>query len=716
MGQIEHLEIRALVHRHWPLLAIIGLFLLLGILYMWVMPPFEGPDEPQHLAYIEWLAEGKGFPPQGDAAWDTPIEQEAGQSPLYYMLASLPARAIDLTSPRAEFHPNPYAFTGVGQRLLGDNNNRAIHYPGEVQSITGGWLALYAARLISLSFGVLLLISTYGLARQVAPDDLNVAVAAALLVAVTPQVIFISSVVSNDIPAAALSALTLWLLARMIRLGLSGGRALGVGLAYGLAILTKSSAAALGLVTAGWWLIRSWIRYDSPLGLSTHDQTPWAISDPEALARLHMRWLDVFRSFWIALGWGTIRPNGEWVYLILLSLALLALGGLIIALASARKRLGRRPLVKPISIVILLLATVGVALSLEVWMHRVIAPYGRLMFPALAAIAVLLAIGWFALDRRLPFIVSGAVLALALLSPFLLVRPAHALPEALSPEEIAQLSSRIDVRFGDSIDDPLAILLKAEVQRPSVPAGQYLPVELCWQPVRQSEDPYTVLVHIIGPEEGLLAGRRTYPGLGHLPTTIWEPDYVVCDLVHVIIWEDLPETLVYQVEVAMLDAKTDERLPVFGADGIPLPGIFVDRAHLVSEVEPATFVEAADSGGQSIQIVDSDLNTKWSPGDIATLNLEWVTHEPLTKDYQVFVHLRDPENGAIAAQADGPPRNGWYPTSYWPVGKIISDERAFPVPADLPPGAYNLVVGLYDLESLEQIGESFDLGSIEIGS
>ena len=748
MRRIEHLEIRALARKHWPLLAIIGLFILLGSLYMWVIPPFEGPDEPQHLAYIEWLAEGKGFPPQGDAAWETPIEQEAGQSPLYYMMASLPARMIDLTSPRAEFRPNPHAFTGVGPRLLADNNNRAIHYPGEVQSLTGGWLALYAARLISLSFGILLLVSTYGLARQVAPEDPKVAIAAALLVAVTPQVVFISSVASNDIPAAALSAVTLWLMARMVRRGLSGRRALGVGVAYGLAILTKSSAAALGLaiasalvwfwisrrsnlwqtiraglwltlgtlLAAGWWLIRSWVLYKSPLGLSTHDQTPWAISDPEALARFLMRWLDVFRSYWIALGWGTIRPNGEWVYLILLALATIALGGLVIALVSAKERLGTRPVVKPISIVILLLATIGVAISLELWMHRVIAPYGRLMFPALAAIAVLLAIGWFTLDRRLPFIVSGTVLALTLLSLLLLVRPAHALPEELSPEEIAQLTPRLDVRFGASVDDPLAILLKAEVQARSVPAGQYLPVELCWRPVRKSEEPYVILVHIIGPENSLLTGRRTYPGLGHFPTTIWESDYVFCDLVHVIVWEDLPETLVYQVEVAMLDPKTGDRLPLFGADEIPLPGIFVDRARLVSSVEPAAFIDVEDGSDQGIQIVGSNFKAKWSRGDVDTLTLEWVTHESLTKDYQVYVHLRDPESGALVAQADGPPLGGWYPTSYWPVGQIIVDERAFPVPADLPSGNYNLVVGLYDLESLEQIGESFDLGNIEIGS
>ena len=68
----------------WQLALILIGYVVLAGLYSWFTPPFEGPDEPQHFAYITWLAQGKGFPPQGEAAWDTPIQQEAGQSPLYY--------------------------------------------------------------------------------------------------------------------------------------------------------------------------------------------------------------------------------------------------------------------------------------------------------------------------------------------------------------------------------------------------------------------------------------------------------------------------------------------------------------------------------------------------------------------------------------------------------------------------------------------------------
>ena len=46
--------------------------------------------------------------------------------------------------------------------------------------------------------------------------------------------------------------------------------------------------------------------------------------------------------------------------------------------------------------------------------------------------------------------------------------------------------------------------------------------------------------------------------------------------------------------------------------------------------------------------------------------------------------------------------------------QIIVDNRTFSVPADLPAGVYDLVVVLYDLESLEQFGETNFVASIEI--
>src|SRR5688500_10812138 len=69
-------------------------FLLLCLLF-WglirlhtsVLSPFEGPDEVEHFAYMLKLRQTATFPSYDD--FETPIRQQIGQPPLYYVMASL---------------------------------------------------------------------------------------------------------------------------------------------------------------------------------------------------------------------------------------------------------------------------------------------------------------------------------------------------------------------------------------------------------------------------------------------------------------------------------------------------------------------------------------------------------------------------------------------------------------------------------------------------
>ena len=75
-----------------PLWLVLAAFVALSSLYIWAIPPLEGSDEFEHFAYVTWLIEQRTFPVQGEAGWNSPVRQESGQPPLYYGLASLPAR------------------------------------------------------------------------------------------------------------------------------------------------------------------------------------------------------------------------------------------------------------------------------------------------------------------------------------------------------------------------------------------------------------------------------------------------------------------------------------------------------------------------------------------------------------------------------------------------------------------------------------------------
>ena len=731
------------IQKHWCLLLIIFLFLMLASLYSGVTPPFEGPDEAQHIAYIEWLVREKRFPPQGEAAWETPLEQEAGQTPLYYLIASIPARVVGVDEPTAVYRPNPH-FSAPFPRDVFDNDNRAIHDPTVVLPLKGGWLALYLSRAVTILFGVLLVVSTYGLAWQVVFQDRGVAASAAFLVGFTPQILYISGVVSNDIPAAAFSTLTLWLLAVFLRRlhKVSFFLPFTIGAALGLATLSKVNslvvAAPIGvallwvwlsrevllktavkiglfmttgfLAVTGWWFARTWFLYGSPLGLGTHDLTPWVVDDPEKLAAFGARWLEVVRYYWLALGWGTIRPPA-WVYSLFFLCMITAVIGLVLAFMRWL-RAGHRVTTTTILYVILAVAILANALFLEIWMRRVIAPYGRLLFPSAAAITLFLILGWRNISRRFQLIPLAFIGLVALLTPFLLLQPAYR-PQLLSAAEIEDLPPSTSLFFGTTVEQPIAELISLEPLARSAQGDSALPVKVCWRVLAQADVDYSIFLQVIGPENSLITHRRSYPGQGLLLTTSWQPNSVICDIMHIPVFKELENTLVYDIEVGMIDEPRGERLLIFDQNGKLQSSSFLGKVRLASaENLPNEVADLSNLDG--VQLIESAVLFASQQGDeTVAIMTQWATAEPLLKDYQMLVHLID-EDGDVLAQADGPPVAGWYPTSWWPVGEIITDQRELLLPDDLAPGKYRLIAGFYDLATLARIKEPVLVGILDI--
>lgn len=728
--------------RHWPLLAIVAGFVVIVGIYSRFVPPFEGPDEAQHFAYVTWLVTEGDFPPQGEAAWETPVEQEGGQPPLYYLLASIPARLVDLNDPPAQYRPNPH-FPGPMPRTLPDNDNRAMH-PLAPRPLQGGWLALYGARFVSLCFGVLLVVAMYGLARQLVPGSRAVATGAAFLTAFTPQVIYISSVASNDIPAAALGTLGLWLFAVVLRRETAGGfwLPLATGAVLGLAGLAKLNAlllivpVALGLAwlwlsgrcsfrrvfvvglwtavgllaVAGWWFVRSWLLYGSFTGMESHDLTPWAIRDVTTLPPLWARWLEVFRSYWVALGWGTIRPDA-WVYNVLGLLTLLGLGGFLLAAWRWRHRPDRTT-TTAVLFALLFVALLVMAVFLETWMRRVVAPYGRLLFPAMAVLVIPLVVGWRALHPRLPLLAYAFVGAWALLTPLLLLRPAYQ-PQLLDAEAAAALPPSVGWRFAAPDGMPLAELISVAPLTTSTGVRTTLPVRSCWRALGTAAHDYTLVIQVVGPDESVVAGRYTYPGQGLYPTSLWRAGDLFCQIDHIWLDKSVPATLVYRLSLGFLDETSGRRLPTFNAAGEQVEATFVGNVRI--EAWKGTQELAEVPQDTAVQLVGYELPQQvWQPGQRYDFTLQWAAAEPLTADYQVFVHLRAADGSQSIAQADGPPLGGWYPTSWWPVGEVVVDRRSFALPADVAPGRYTLVVGLYDLASGRRVGNEHALGAIEV--
>lgn len=86
-----------------------------------------------------------------------------------------------------------------------------------------------------------------------------------------------------------------------------------------------------------------------------------------------------------------------------------------------------------------------------------------------------------------------------------------------------------------------------------------------------------------------------------------------------------------------------------------------------------------------------------APGDIVQITLFWQTDRKLEERYKVFVHLYAALDQPPLAQQDGEPGGGGRVASEWQPGQTIADNHGVSLAADLPPGEYTLMIGLYNL-------------------
>ena len=108
--------------------------------------------------------------------------------------------------------------------------------------------------------------------------------------------------------------------------------------------------------------------------------------------------------------------------------------------------------------------------------------------------------------------------------------------------------------------------------------------------------------------------------------------------------------------------------------------------------------------------------TSARPGDVVGVRLTWLADAPPARAYKVFLHLLAPD-GRLVAQRDGEPGGGQRPATSWAAGEAINDNHGLLLPTDLPPGQYELRLGLYDaLDPSTRLpvgnGDSLPLGVI----
>ena len=415
--------------RSRALTIIISLYLLIGLGWALAIPPFEKPDEINHVAFIQLVALSGGWPdlrhPQSIL-----VGWEAQQPPLYYLVGAATYRAVrafgmsatDLNGWLKRTNPNFF-----WKRPPRENNffyqagtffRPDVAFPYD----------LMALRLMTLALGAVTVFFCYKTALLAFRNNSQLALVTTGLVAFLPQFTFITTTVSNDNLAIAFGALALYLLARLRFARDSALRrdCVVLGAVLGLGVLSKLTALSLlplallavwqvkattrqrvqylfwtGLVcwfvTVGWFA-RNLVVYGDLLGR-------YFIVDPIAFAS-EISPKSLFSPyfgdyFWRTLGQSLVGRFGfmhialpDWFYRLWLALGLISALGFV-TFGMQRKR---EPTLAAVGVDrgALLLMSCAVTLAVSALIHlnlTISQPQGRLVAHVLPAIAIVLVAG-----------------------------------------------------------------------------------------------------------------------------------------------------------------------------------------------------------------------------------------------------------------------------------------------------------------------------------
>jgi hypothetical protein len=442
-GTSEHLKTR------WVVL-LVSVYVLFACCSNFLFPVFEAPDEPSHFLYSRLLAQGT-LPVQTDP--ERSAHAEGFNPPLYYALVApvlrlcdpdagakitiktTLAEQFDLATSRARktgsvapddslLPPRNPLFSWWGG---GQDPNWFAHPPaGPFQS--GPLLAIHMMRFVSTLCGIFTLAGVFLLARRCMPRQPAGQLLAVGVVAFNPQFVYISSVLNSDNLVTCLATFTLWrAMVTWDRKGVLFRDALLIGVLLGLGTLAKTNMLFMAVPV----LTVVWLRRDSTVGFLKHGAVigicmaviagwffirnsllygPWDFFGWDTRARIEPifvlgrehRWEyftgnffpALFMSYWGHFGWLSIRMP-HFLYLFFGALSSTAVFAQKVVLEPSGVH-PQRPYI--------LLCTLTVALNIIALIQfnmRFHADQGRLLFPSIGALAVLIGFGLETLTRRL---------------------------------------------------------------------------------------------------------------------------------------------------------------------------------------------------------------------------------------------------------------------------------------------------------------------------
>lgn len=662
------------------------LYGLLTIGYALVIPVFEAPDENHHFYTVQAIAANGRLPvaapPDGTA--DNLARQEAAQPPLYYvLLALLLGDAGDMPA----LQLNPYA-------QLGQTTGNPNLYVHEVERpITE--TAVFRLRLFSLFLGVLTLVIIYHAGRLLWPPQPHRALLAMTLVAFLPQFNFLHAVMSNDTLIIFFSSLVIWQVLRLWLISINQKRLFLLGVTLGAAMLSKTAGLLLlvwvmgvagwwwwrhgerygrwpmardfllltllpTFLIAGWWFWRNWLLYGDLTATNVFIELAGG-ERTLTVQQLFREFIPVAQSAIAYFGWMTVKPP-SFIYWLWGGIVLSGLWG--IGTAVYRREPMRWDLVG--------ILTGWVALLIVGWLQfmlRTPAEQGRLLFPALLPISLALAYGLS--QFRTGWLAGPVAFTTTCYTVLVLIPAAYAPPPLITEGGLPPTVHQVAATWG-----ALELVAVEPLPATAVP-GERIEMTLYWRKTGEIKHPPTEVVTVLGYDLALVGSRHTYHGNGLFPATLWPDDKIIVDTVSVYLEPAMNTPTEVRLFLSILDAGDS---------------VEIGRVKVAPAQWPKADAPPLAQWGDGVWLTNAQVFTT---SHTLEVQLQWHITQPPTQELTTFVHLGDPTAPPLA-QADGSPRNGFYPTSHWAAGEVFTDTYTLMLPDGEGDGRYPLHIGFYN--------------------
>jgi hypothetical protein len=232
----------------------------------------------------------------------------------------------------------------------------------------------------------------------------------------------------------------------------------------------------------------------------------------------------------------------------------------------------------------------------------------------------------------------------------------------------------------------LRLLGSAALPETVAPGDRLLPV-LFWQAEQAPLPDLRVRVDLISEDPSAPAASWEAAVVSGYPTTLWQTGDVWRGRVPLPLDPTLP-TGDYRLALRLTDGAAVSPTVILGT--ITLVG----RPHVFTP--PATMEQRLNARfGDLATLLGYDLDPPTTRAEPLALTLYWRAEATAAIPYAVSVQLLD-ENGILRAQQDQQPGGGLLATTGWVPGEILTDAYRLDLPADLPAGAYTLILKLYD--------------------